>query len=289
METGHTGIVYEFRSLSLGARYNGSQKQSNPYNEGETFLTNQVTVFYHPTEIPLAFSLSMPYVSRQAKEVGESAGLPLQRTTASGLGDVVVSMRYHQHEYIDESTLAYSFSAGVKLPTGKHDIMTDDSTYLDPDLQPGTGTTDIIFGGSGLWSWNKMGVVVNLDVGVITGQGAPEGAGQYHKYGNWLNSDMTGWYKIIPADVSEWNISGMFGIGGEYHAHEIQGGENLIPSGGWFLFITPGLKYIASTTISATAFVQIPIYQYYGFDLTNPDVSQRGWNTRLVARLMFTP
>src|SRR5947209_9586250 len=211
LETGSTGIRYDFRSLQLGSKYNGSQKQLNPLGEGESFTTNQFTFFYHVSpEVPITFSLSLPYVSRLAEEATDNRILAPKK--ASGIGDVTAFARYHHHDYSGEATLGLSFGAGVKLATGQTDI-TQDGALIDPDLRPGTGTTDFLFSVSGLWSIYNFGISGNLDGGFITGKGAPMNDGTRHKYGNWINGDITGRYRLAPIDVSEWNIYFLLGLG----------------------------------------------------------------------------
>src|SRR5579872_7303200 len=65
LQTGSTGIRYDIGSLYLNAPYNGSEKQPNPSNNTETFLTNKLTLFYRFSGSEFTASLSIPYVNRQ--------------------------------------------------------------------------------------------------------------------------------------------------------------------------------------------------------------------------------
>src|SRR5258708_4681187 len=67
-ETGSTGIRLEGRSLYRGVAYNGSEKQPNPNDIYESYLTSQLVVNYRAPESPFTFSALIPYVVRQAHD-----------------------------------------------------------------------------------------------------------------------------------------------------------------------------------------------------------------------------
>jgi len=96
-------------------------------------------------------SLSLPYISRSHSTLGSgSDGASFDpangayTSSGSGLGDVRVVGRYFgfsdRHDF--------GLQLGLKLPTGRKDQVGDDGvTNVDPGLQRGTGTTDLIVGG----------------------------------------------------------------------------------------------------------------------------------------------
>jgi hypothetical protein len=285
LETGSTGIRYDFRSLSLGAQYHGSEKQKNPLAEGESFITNQFTFFYHLSrELPITFSLSLPYVYRLSTEAEESGAVT--STKSSGIGDIQIFGRYHLHDYAGEATIGLSFGAGVKLPTGQTNVA-QNGVLIDPDLRPGTGSTDFLLSLSGLWSMYEIGISGNLDGSIITGRGAKMDDGSYHKYGNWINCDITARYRLAPADVSESNLYLLLGLGAEFRGHETLDNKKIAASGGSAVYLAPGLRYIISMAIAADASIQLPLYQNLGFDPSNPDESQRGQKFRIIAGVQY--
>ena len=280
METGSTGIRFDIGSLYLGAPYTGSARQPNPDNVNESFLTNRITLSYRISTSPFTVSLGVPYVVRKSEEPGGN-GLPLQTFKADGIGDIVTTVRFNHKHYIDESMVAFSISAGAKLATGKSDLTLLSGGYLDPDLQPGTGTTDMLFGAAGFWSLDRIGVGANATVGIVTGRGAPEAGGQYHKYGNYINGEINARYRIVPAEINESNLSLTLGLGAETRAHETSGGRQIENSGGSIIYIAPGFKYIISASMSADGVVQIPIHQYLGGN------GQLGQNYRILAGMQY--
>jgi hypothetical protein len=285
IQTGSTGIRYDFGSLSLATPYNGSLRQPNPENANESFLTSKLTFFYRFAESPITISLSVPYVSRRAEEPGDD-GSGLATSKADGIGDISAILRYNRKEYIGEATVAYSFSAGIKFATGASTIMTNDTTYLDPDLQPGTGSTDIILGTAGFWSRDRLGFFGSLNVGIVTGGGAP-GPDGIHKYGNYILADITTAYRIIPAEASMSNLSISLGIGIDAREKETEGGVPITASGGYLIYVAPGLKYLISESMAADALIQIPVHQYLGWDPQSGD-NQLGQAYRMLFGLQYS-
>lgn len=284
LQTGSTGIRYDVGSLYLGAPYNGAQKLVNPSGQYETFLTNRLTVFYKIGESPFVISGSLPYVVRQSHEPNDVGGL--DKFEGSGIGDISAMLRFNHHDYIGEAMIIYTFSAGVKLPTGKNDIVQPGNSYLDPDLQPGTGTTDVIFGTGGLWSLNKYSIYGSLGAGVVTGQGAPSDQG-YHKYGNYLLGELTGSYRFWEADATVSSLAASIGLGFETRAKETLAGADIQASGGNIVYLVPGLKYLISQGFAADAAIQIPLHQYLGADPAN-DGYQLGMNYRFLLGVQYS-
>ncbi len=282
-ETGASGIRLEWRSLYRGAPYNGSKKQPNPNNQYESYLTSQLIANYRASESPFTFSALIPYVLRQAHD---PMATPVN-VKGEGIGDITAIVRFNHKDYINEAMIGYSFSAGVKFPTGSTNITNSIGVTLDPHIRPGTGTTDFIIGGSGIWALDRTGISASAASGFITGRGAPLAyGGGYHKFGNYLMGEITARYRIIPADVSESNLSITCGLGAEIHGKETEGGQEKIASGESLIFVTPGLKFIISMNLSLDASVEIPIYQYEGWDPVTGD-NQLGQAYRIVAGIQY--
>ena len=287
IEIGSSGLRLEYTGLDLGIPYHGSAKQPNPLDQKEIFSTERASFYYKISGSSFTASLEIPYVERQSQEPQDNGSLPLTTSGASGVGDIITRIRYIQQIYIDESTVAYSGSFGIQLPTGQTNIMASGGGYLDPDLEPGAGTTNFLFGGNIFWSFDRIGIGANVSCGILTGKGAPEDSGQFHKYGNFLTGEINFRYRILPAEMSESNLSVVLALAGETRAHETQGGMDIPASGGSLIYIAPGLKYIISQSLSADASFHIPLYQYLGWDPEAGDF-QMGESYRFVAGIQFT-
>jgi len=84
--------------------------------------------------------LSVPRVERHLHTDKTAVGATNYDQTVVGLGDITIGTRF--------AWSGFTLNAGVKLPTGKDDIV-----FADPDgglsrryLQPGTGSTDVLAG-----------------------------------------------------------------------------------------------------------------------------------------------
>ena len=280
METGSTGIRFDVRSLYRSAFYNGAEKLANPEGIYETYLTNQLILNYQIAESPFTISATVPYVVRQAHDAdGNIKG--------EGISDILAIVRYNAKEYINESLLGYSVTGGVKFATGSTNITSATGDTLDPHIRPGTGTTDFLIGAAGIWSLDRVGITTSITAGFVTGSGAPTPEGM-HKFGNYVLGDITARYRIIPEDVSESNLSLTLGIGAETHGKETVGGSPVIASGETLVYLIPGLKYIFSTKISLDGSIQIPLYQYQGWDPSTGE-NQLGQTYRIMAGIQYLP
>ena len=162
LETGSTGIRFDVRSLYRGAFYKGSEKQPNPDNIHETYMTDQLMAFYKIGETGFTASLFIPYVSRRAEG-------PEENIKESGISDVVAMLTYNYKNYIDGSTIGASLSAGIKFASGNTAMTLPSGEYIDPHIRPGTGTTDIIIGTAALWSLERLGLTAALTFGIVAG------------------------------------------------------------------------------------------------------------------------
>ncbi len=86
------------------------------------------------------WTLSVPRVERHLYTDKTALGATNYNQTVVGLGDITIGTRF--------AWSGFTVNAGVKLPTGKDDIV-----FADPDgglsrryLQPGTGSTDLLAG-----------------------------------------------------------------------------------------------------------------------------------------------
>lgn len=255
LEAGASGIRFEVRSLSLGNRYQGATKLPNPNGVNESYLTNQLLFFYHIEATPLTVVANMPYVIRRARTYPEDGSTSIITPIANGVGDVSLLVRAIDQSSWDDALVVLSISAGVKLPTGSTDRHFGDE-FMDIDLQPGSGSVDLLLGGGAIWSMDRTTMGLNL-LGGITGTGA-----RGHRYGDYLNGELSARYRIVPDDVAMSALFATLGIGAETRATEVQDGAVLDDSGGSILYLAPGLQYHLNELLSIDAKIEIPLHQY---------------------------
>src|SRR4051812_10208288 len=96
-----------------------------------------------------AVSFSLPYVDREHLHIHNHLGERLEeRWEFREVGDARVQARYvFTQSDNPEFPCQVGFNFGVKLPTGKHDVVNGEGEAAERSLQPGTGTTDALLGG----------------------------------------------------------------------------------------------------------------------------------------------
>jgi hypothetical protein len=242
------GLKVAQRYTRLDNVYSGTDKVDNPGVE-EEYWTTEVSGFYGFTDRFLVL-VNLPLrKTRGDGELTEGPGGEPEREDmtggATGMGDVSVLGRYtvYTRHTLDATTLLAGVF-GVKLPTGSTSQHSDQGEYLDSHLQLGTGSTDLLLGASANHVLGRYSVSANL-LASITGEG--ETGDTRHRFGNSLNYDVTGKYRVSPAVIGK-SSNELFlslGVNGEYRQHEKLDGDTVPDSGGHTIYLTPGIQYVA--------------------------------------------
>lgn len=238
----------------------------------------------------------IPYIQRNHMTYGSansdgSAGWPSgdngYTSQASGFGDIKVIGRFFG--FAEEKDWGLQF--GVKLPTGANNqtapfnnqTVNPGLTVVDPGLQLGTGTTDVILGAY------KFGFIPNTEdwgyfaniqyqatVIPTTEPSTPAGpsAGTYRP-GNGLNlnvgTNYQGFEKWVP--TVQFNYVNKTADSGN--------AADTWSTGGNLLYLTPGLLYRVSDKTQVYANVQLPIYQNVnGYQLVPTYIASMGVRVR---------
>ncbi len=243
-----TGVKISERYTVLDHVYQGTSEKTNP-GAKETHWTTELTGFYgiSPDFMVLAV---IPYKS------GMTTGELMQNTDgtldletagagrASGLGDVALMGRYTflKKEGPDATTVMGGV-AGVKFATGDTDARTRNGEFLDSHLQAGTGSTDYLLGLSYSRSLQRFSLSANL-LGTITTEG--KFGDIKHQFGNALNYDMTGKYRIAPEAFSPTKpqVFVALGVNGEVRGREKVDGATMSDSGGNTVYLSPGVQLV---------------------------------------------
>jgi hypothetical protein len=240
------GMRITQRYTVLDSIYQGTTEHSNP-GAREEFWTTDITGFYSINEGFLLMANIPVRVTRGDGDVSTATDGSVDLETDSGgddgLGDISLLARYtfYRHHTLD-STLFLAFSGGVKLPTGATDARTDDGDeFLDAHTQLGTGSTDALLGASFNYAKGRFAVSGNV-LGAINGEG--EFGNTDHRFGNSLNYDLTGRYRVFPSTIgqSPTQVFVSLGFAGEVRAREHEDGAAVYDSGGHTVYIAPGLQ-----------------------------------------------
>jgi len=205
--------------------------------------------------------VQLPYIDRKHGTLGVSAdgvtpqpdGAYVSHTDA--LGDAKVLGRYQG--LLPSGNLGLQF--GLKLPTGAHDkngTFVSDGTQaaIDPGLQPGTGTTDLILGAfyhdALSRDWDYFAQALGQ---AALGQRGPDGAS--YRPGNSVNLTLgmryAGWDVIAPQ------------LQLNYRRVNADGGDiaDRVSTGGTLLHLTPGVVATVNHRTAVYGFVQVPVHQ----------------------------
>jgi len=259
-----TGIKISERYTLLDQVYQGTSEKANP-GAKETHWTTELTGFYGITPDFMLLAV-IPYKhGRTTGEADMTTIPPTLDTTmagdAAGLGDVALMGRYtFLKQENPDTTNVLAGLAGIKFSTGKTNARTSDGmSYLDSHLQPGTGSTDYLLGLSYSHSLQRLSFSANL-LGTITTEG--KFGTTKHEFGNALNYDMSGKYRIAPEAFSPMKpqLFAALGINGEVRQREKEDGVAVPDSGGNTVYLSPGLQLVLAPHWIVEASYQHAIY-----------------------------
>jgi len=240
------GLRIAQRYTLLDSVYEGRSELGNP-GVKEEYWTTEISGFYSASDRLLVLATLPVRRTRGDGELAVGPGGDPEREDITGdslaFGDLSLLGRYtlYSRHTLDATTLLAGV-IGVKLPTGGTTRHGDQGEYLDAHLQPGTGSTDLLLGVSIAHAMGRYTLSANL-LASIAGKG--ETGGDSHRFGNSLNYDVTGKYRVTPA-IAGAASNAVFlslGVNGEYRGREKLAGVTLPDSGGHTLYITPGLQF----------------------------------------------
>ncbi|MEI7531193.1 MAG: TonB-dependent receptor [Betaproteobacteria bacterium] len=246
--------------ISPRAALNTINTQTNSSAEVEKFTKTQTltsALDYNDGE-SWGVSLVVPYVNRSHSTLGTDSldGYSAGPTTsydsqATGMGDIRIIGRYYG--LLEQKN--FGVQLGFKLPTGKTNQLANDGvSVVDPGLQIGTGTTDLILGAYYHNNWNdnwgyfgqvlyqtalnlstmaagsyKPGNSLNLNVGV-----------RYENY-DWIMPTLQINSRVVKADSGD--------------------AADSYATGGTLIYLTPGAIFPVGQKTTIYSNIQIPIYQ----------------------------
>lgn len=230
--------------------------------------TETVTAAFNYNSDVWGVSVQVPYLNRTHATDGTTSSIPpgtdlganYASSSDSGIGDVRIIGRYSGLCADGKST---GLIAGLKLPTGSTTAsFSGGAGPLDPGLQLGTGSTDIILGGFtsgsvGTYGWFVQGTVQHAI------QTKNDMLGNYYRPGDAYSLNTGINYAGFGAKVSP-------ALQLNYIRRENDRGPDIMSdpltgaliSGGQLLYLSPGVTVRVGGGTSVYGFVQVPIYQY---------------------------
>lgn len=249
-------LRYEY--IKLDQLRSGTQKIDPEYVDGEhteiyTKNTNIVATIDYNWSNRWGFSVQLPYVKRDHFHIFDNAGtLEEENWDINSLGDVRILGRYTL-ESAAESKSRDGFQFGIKLATGKTDVVDAAGELAERTLQPGTGTTDIIVGYT---HSHPMSIFDQSSQGFVQLQAQyAMGEDDGFRPGNQYRANV-GVVFLPTASLSpivQLNVL----------RKDRDSGVNAEPadSGAEYLWVSPGLSKMLSHSMRMYGFVQLPLYQ----------------------------
>lgn len=233
----------------------------------------------------LTIGLNLPYVTRIGIREGEhhhDAGIADPGTPADaghapdelpavvdlgdsrGIGDLTVYSHYRFLGGSERRTHA-AFLLGVKTPTGRTDVISDEGARFETEHQPGSGSWDALTGLAYTHQWSK----VSLDSNVLyafAGDGAQES-----NMGDVFNYNLALSYRVNhphehgaghhhhDAAENSWDLA--LELNGEWRDYVSVAGVRQVHTGGNMVYFAPSVRFNSRNGWAAYASLGIPVVE----------------------------
>ena len=251
--------------ISAAAAATTTNTQTNSPAEVEKFTKTQTvtaTLDYNDGE-KWGVSLVVPQINRQHSTLGSGGdGYSLAEgaydSQRSAVGDTKIIGRYYG--LTEQKNIG--FQLGVKLPTGQKNQVGSNGDPLDPGLQLGTGTTDIILGVYHHDNWNDDWGYFSQAIYQRALNHSTMAAGSYRP-GDGVNLNLG-----VRYEKYEW-IKPTLQLNSRYVKSDSGDAADTYATGGTLVYLTPGAIFPVGQNTSIYSYVQVPIYQHVnGIQLT---------------------
>ena len=262
------GLVAE-PGLRLDVRYEfvdqdqplaGSKKVSvgeipKHHDEVRTLNRNLVTAFDYTFNSQWGVSAVVPIVKPDHRHIHNHRGTPIPESWSfTRLGDIRLMGRFQSAMASAESGhpsfLGINF--GLKLPTGERDIVNADGALAERSLQPGSGTTDVLAGGS----FSQVLVESGSSWFIQALAQTPLDSRDDYRPGNRYTLDLGYRYEATSS------VGLMLQVNALVRRRDRGAQAEPEDSGGRFVHISPGMSYALSKRTQVYGFVQLPVYQH---------------------------
>jgi len=242
--------------LQNGRNHVGIGEFPRDHDEVSTLNRNFVGTLDHTFDENWGVSAVFPVVRREHHHLqNEDDGSQTPEAWKfTELGDVRVLGRYQftPTESPEHTLGQWGLYFGAKLPTGSHSVKNEDGELAERTLQPGSGTTDALFGAFTRralplkdLSWFAQALVQ-----------LPLNTRDDFKPGRRLSID-TG----LRYETSE-RLGLLLQANALFRGRDSGAQAEPEDSGGRSLWVSPGVSYAMTKNIQAYGFVQLPLYQY---------------------------
>lgn len=245
------GLTYDYNSLQ--SVYEGSSKINDNTRER---LTRSVL-------FEASYGISKSFVATAlASFVNQNRTISSfndesNTVTTNGIGDLVLLLKYNfiTADIFNQTDL--SFGAGVKLPTGKSDIL-NNGILLPADMQSGSGSVDYL-----LWGFYSKGfvpviplnIITNVSYKINTSHKRFSGSELGYKFGNEFIFSAGLGYRTD----SVFDFSILFRL--RDTVRDTFDGQKVPNTGGTWLYVIPVINFKLSDQMTSRLSSQLPVYR----------------------------
>ncbi len=233
---------------------------SGHHDEIQTINERTTVKFQYGLSNALGVNVELPFVHREHSHIHNHMGTPIHESwNFSGFGDMVVTGQAGFNLGQSEKAAALSFLAGAKLATGVTDAANAEGDAAEITLQPGSGSTDFLFGfnfhkplfnvGSAAGDVHSL-MPINFGV---TYQLSGEGKEDF-RFGNVAQAHLGTEYQILPRATL------LFQGNLRHQTFGEEDGSQDDNSGGTWIYASPGLGVQFSDLFSGFTYLQLPVY-----------------------------
>lgn len=241
------------------------------HDEVRTINRNLVAGFDFTLSADWALAVQLPFVSRDHHHIHNHHGAQLlEAWDIDGIGDARVLVRRTLARHDDAG---WTWTAGVKLPTGSFDESNAANQEAERSLQPGSGTTDAVVGARYDVATTWGGVALR---GFASMQlQAPLRERGHYRPGAQYSVDVGADYAFTPT----WK--GLLQVNGQIKERDRGADAEPDTTGGSVVWLSPGIAYAVGRRQEIYGLVQLPLYQRVnGIQLTADYALIVGFNTR---------
>ena len=248
------GYIMEYQdweSVSINKAHELHEEGCDAHARKSDF-SNSIFLGYGITD-SVSISLQVPYVVRYSKEVHEEEFLG-ENQKSTGLGDSILLGKYKIYD--KQFGLAGIF--GLKLPTGTTGERNEAGEKFEPELQPGTGSLDFMFGIS---ANKKINHLIILD-GTLLYHLKTEGDQDY-EFGDIIRATAGATFNVINKEKKP-TLSLLSEVISQFANKDEREGETIRDSGGTTIFFAPGVSSKLTEQLKTTVSVPVPVFQSLG-------------------------
>ena len=246
-------LAYDYNFLDH--LYAGTQRLDD--NSRERITQTALLQLVYPFSDKISLNGLFTYVSQERTIYSQLD--QINRTKTQGLGDAVLLFQYSPISGFERHL---TLATGPKLPVGKFDAIDDEfGLVVSPDLQPGSGSLDAIFGAT-YQEYQLFGVPgftfsTSLSYRLTTAARRFEGDNKY-RFGNetMLSAGVQKNFLIRRTGVTP----SLFAQYRHSAADETDGLEVAGTGGNW-IYLSPGLNIELNNYLAINAAAELPVYR----------------------------